>query len=391
ATLELFVMSEYFGFGDGMRNNSMFKYGIVAWTLASIGTGIFLPKVFDFFENLFKAVKKETPLSRAVLTVGSGLFLFVLFRVVLDSFLQSLQHPILSIANIVVVTGLLTWSLMEGWFKKGASKIFALSAAGFLILLSILSLLLQMGNGNGLSIARWIENTAVDFVFPLVLTLIVSSVYHFLAGNQKNIGRNLFFGSWAGVFTLLLLMISIYPVAATARKCHGFFDAFRQRWVGYAEPLTLNGLEYIQRVNPADAAAIRFLNEHIPDQPCLMEFVGEGYNSWGSRFSIFTGIPALMGWDGHVGEWVGARQGDDIRERRNANETIFGTTDVQLAKKYLDAYGVRLVMIGTVERNGVPGRKGGYPPEGLAKFSAFLPLIYKNPQVEIYYNPPPAN
>jgi uncharacterized membrane protein len=130
------------------------------------------------------------------------------------------------------------------------------------------------------------------------------------------------------------------------------------------------------------------LNEHIPGQPCLMEFVGEGYNSWGSRFSIFTGIPALMGWDGHVNEWVGARQGDDIRNRRNANETIFGTMDVSLAKKYLDAYGVRLVMVGTVERNGVPGRKGGYPQAGLDKFSTFLPLIYKNPEVEIYYNPP---
>jgi uncharacterized membrane protein len=95
-----------------------------------------------------------------------------------------------------------------------------------------------------------------------------------------------------------------------------------------------------------------------------------------------------MGWDGHVNEWVGARQGDDIRERRNANETIFGTTDIALAKRYLDAYGVRLVMIGTVERHGVPGRKGGYPPEGLSKFSSFLPLIYKNPEVEIYFNPP---
>ena len=28
ATLEIFVISEYFGFGNGMRNNSMFKYGI---------------------------------------------------------------------------------------------------------------------------------------------------------------------------------------------------------------------------------------------------------------------------------------------------------------------------------------------------------------------------
>jgi uncharacterized membrane protein len=124
-----------------------------------------------------------------------------------------------------------------------------------------------------------------------------------------------------------------------------------------------------------------------------LEFVGEGYNSWGSRFSIFSGVPALMGWDGHVREWVTGRQdlNEDVGQRFQATERIFRTNDPAEAKKYMDAYGVRLVMIGTVEHNGVPGRKGGYPAEGLAKFQGFLPLIYKNPQVEIYYNPPSKN
>ena len=31
AFVEIFAMSEYFGFGEGMRNNSLFKYGIIAW------------------------------------------------------------------------------------------------------------------------------------------------------------------------------------------------------------------------------------------------------------------------------------------------------------------------------------------------------------------------
>ena len=389
ATLEIFVMSEYFGFGDGMRNNSMFKYGIVAWTLASIGVGIFLPKVFKFFKNLFKVVKKETSFSRGVMTTISGFFLFVLFRSILDSVLPSLASPLTSTVNLAIVGGLLTWSLMEKWFRKRDTQILVISVAAFLMMVSLLSLILQLGFGTGIPFAQsWIEIMGTSFMLPMVLTLILIASFYFLFEKERNIGRKLLFGSWSALFIVLLVMISVYPVAATMRKCHDFFDVFRQRWVGYVEPPTLNGLEFIQRVNPADAAAIRFLNEHIPDQPCLMEFVGEGYNSWGSRFSIFTGIPALMGWDGHVNEWVGARQGDDIRNRRNANETIFETTDVSLAKKYLDAYGVRLVMIGTVERNGVPGRKGGYPQAGLDKFSTFLPLIYKNPEVEIYYNPP---
>jgi len=65
-------------------------------------------------------------------------------------------------------------------------------------------------------------------------------------------------------------------------------------------------------------------------------------------------------------------------------------TDPVQAKRMLDAYGVRLVMVGTVERHGA-AEKPGYPEAGLAKFQSFLPLIYKNPQVEIYYNPPSVN
>ena len=78
-----------------------------------------------------------------------------------------------------------------------------------------------------------------------------------------------------------------------------------------------------------------------------------------------------MGWDGHVGEWVGKWLGDDIRKRFDATETVFRNTDPAYVKKVLDAYGVRLVMVGSLERSGVPGRKGGYPPEGLAKFLLF--------------------
>jgi uncharacterized membrane protein len=182
----------------------------------------------------------------------------------------------------------------------------------------------------------------------------------------------------------------VYPAAATWRKCHGFFDGIRSPWVGSAETPTLNGLAYMSKSNAADGAAIRFMNDRIPGQPCLAELVGAGYNTWGSRFSIFTGIPALMGWDGHVREWVGQKQDMEISQRRNAEETIFTTADPALAKNTMDAYGVRLVLVGSLERNGVPGQRGGYPPEGLSKFGQFLPLIYKNPGVEIYYNPPPV-
>jgi YYY domain-containing protein len=383
ATLEIFVMSEYFGYGEGMRNNSMFKYGIVAWTLASIGTGVFAPKVFEFLKTLFKTPKREALPARRVLTAVSAALVFVFIKILLGGFLSSINSPILFIINLIFIYGMLAWVWMEEWIPKATVVSLGVALFPFLILP-----FLPLAGGPASFLQRWGESLGTNFFSPLILVLALLGVCFLVWEGQRNLGRKMVFVSWNSLVALLLLMCLIYPVAATVRKCHGFLGSIRQKWVGYAESPTLNGLEYIDRDNPADAAAIRFLNDHVPGQPCLVEFVGEGYNSWGSRFSIFTGIPALMGWDGHVKEWVGARLGQDIEARFSATERIFRTLDPVEAKKYLDAYGVRLVMVGTVERHGVPGRKGGYPPEGLAKFSSFLPLIYKNPEVEIYYNPP---
>jgi uncharacterized membrane protein len=97
-----------------------------------------------------------------------------------------------------------------------------------------------------------------------------------------------------------------------------------------------------------------------------------------------------MGWDGHVGEWVGSTQAESIRLRRSATEEIYNTTDKVRAKRLLDAYGVRLVVVGPLEKGMLDPQKK-YSEEGLAKFDGWLPLIYKNPEVSIYYNAPPGH
>jgi uncharacterized membrane protein len=276
-----------------------------------------------------------------------------------------------------------------------AVKISVISLASLGVLISVIAMLPSAGNGALWGfIHPWCEDQSAGILFPAVLALMALGAIFFIREGRKNAGRWILYQSWSILLAVLAFSISIYPLAATTRKAHDFIDVFRQRWTGAAENLTLNGLEFIKRVNPAEAAAIRFVNEKIPDQPCLAEFVGGRYDGWSSRFSIFTGIPDLMGWD-EEDEWVGARLGSDLQQRRAAIQQIFRTTDASLAKKYLDAYGVRLVMVGMAEKYGPHEMKNSpnrnYPAEGLSKFSGFLPLIYKNPEVEIYYNPPSVN
>jgi uncharacterized membrane protein len=229
----------------------------------------------------------------------------------------------------------------------------------------------------------------VAIVMPAMLAGLILWIVSVLSGMRRDLARLTVLWSWRSLLLVLLAMTAVYPVAGSIRKCHGFLPGKRARSMGYNESPTLNGLAFIRRTNPYDEAAIRFLNERIPDQPCLVETVGIGYNSWGSRYSIFSGVPALMGWDGHVREWVGhlPNMSSDIGMRYKATEDIFNTTDVDYAKRLMDAYGVRLVMVGPLERGRLDARRS-YTQQGLDKFKGWLPLLYQNPGVEIFYNPP---
>ncbi|MGH7739883.1 MAG: DUF2298 domain-containing protein [bacterium] len=383
ATLEIFVMKEYLG-GDYMRNNSLFKFGINAWTVASVSAGVLLPAIWMRLRDWMKALRIESPMARKVLFGFFFLILSWILHVLLDEIIFSQTLFIASVLNLVFILGILTWAYLEEWFAGWILAVVAVVLAPVMILP-----LFTINDYTSLVyvIQRLFSGWDSAFLFPSSIVILVMIAVNFLMERRKNRGLRMAGIGWRSLVLLLAAMVMVYPIAGTLRKCHGFLPGTRARAMGYAESPTLNGLAYLSQVNPYDAAAIQFLNARVPGQPCLIEAVGLGYNTWGSRYSIFTGIPALMGWDGHVREWVGDHESPQIDQRYDATEMIYNTHDVQLAKSLLDAYGVRLVVVGPLERGETDPRKH-YDPEGLAKFSTFLPLIYKNPEVEIYYNPP---
>jgi hypothetical protein len=76
----------------------------------------------------------------------------------------------------------------------------------------------------------------------------------------------------------------------------------------------LDGSAYLARYNQGDAAAIAWLDRHAVDGDVLVEAPGCGYGTFGgvpmNRASAFTGIPAVLGWRNHEGQW---RRGvDDV-------------------------------------------------------------------------------
>jgi YYY domain-containing protein len=132
-----------------------------------------------------------------------------------------------------------------------------------------------------------------------------------------------------------------------------------------------------------DYAAIRWLQDHVEGSPVILEGLGRHEYLWANRVSIYTGLPAVVGWRWHqVQQRLGVLPEATVTWRRFDVDECYNTTDVSLAQEILARYGVRYVYVGEYER-------AYYAPVGLAKFETMaaeglLQRVYDAQGVKIY-------
>jgi YYY domain-containing protein len=184
------------------------------------------------------------------------------------------------------------------------------------------------------------------------------------------------------VFVLLFAATLVYPVFATRAKINDRFD----RDVGP----TLNGELYMDyaiyndQSQPIplrwDYEAIHWLEDHVPGTPTIVEANTPLYR-WGSRISIYTGLPDVIGWDWHQKQQRAALRTDVVDRRVRDVKAFFTTTDPNQAAQFLRRYGVKYIYVGQLERL-------YYPGPGLDKFEQqrgrLWDLVYENKEVRIY-------
>jgi YYY domain-containing protein len=139
--------------------------------------------------------------------------------------------------------------------------------------------------------------------------------------------------------TILVLFVGI-----TASLCYPM-AAIYLRW-GARAP-SLDGLAYLDRDHPSDAAAIRWLASTARDQPVVLEASGDPY-SYYARASANTGLPTVLGWANHEDVWRG--HDPRISERKQDVERIYRETDVDAVRPLLARYRVAYVFVGDLER-----------------------------------------
>ena len=163
---------------------------------------------------------------------------------------------------------------------------------------------------------------------------------------------------WPVPFWVLVLCAAIYPVAGTLAKC-SLASGFRRP--------TLDGIAYMERSNPGDHGAIRWLETRARGSPLVLEATGEGYNTWYSRISIFTGLPTVLGWGWHEFQW---RYSDELIQRRERLITeLYTVADDARAGALIEDLGIDYVVVGELERS-------RYGLEGLDKFPRLMDLVY---------------
>ncbi len=170
---------------------------------------------------------------------------------------------------------------------------------------------------------------------------------------------------WALVVLPVVMLMSLaYPIFMTEQR-------------GDALPVkewSLDGAAYLRKYYSDEAKALDWL-ANAP-YGVVAEAVGGAYSSYG-RISVYSGLPAVLGWQNHEGQWRGGYE--EVGTRPQDIEKLYTTSDWETARLVLEQYDVRYVYVGDLEYQTYP--------VNLSKFEQNLRVAFRSGSVVIYEVP----
>jgi uncharacterized membrane protein len=115
-----------------------------------------------------------------------------------------------------------------------------------------------------------------------------------------------------------------------------------------------------------------------------------GYNPSFGRIATLTGVPNLLGWINHEGQWRGPtfervtevvrnEDGAVIDNREMRVDRLYQTEDWNEALEVIQQYGITYVMVGGAER-----QRYADSPDGLEKFAERFSVVCETPSAVLY-------
>jgi YYY domain-containing protein len=213
--------------------------------------------------------------------------------------------------------------------------------------------------------------------------------------------------------TTLIMVASLYTVLATSAKIQDRFPPYKsvvsdnptqdcktlpdqplpyeQGLPVRQQPHSLNGMDYMQWSSYCDMAyfipfkydyeAIRWMQDNVHGSPVIVEVNATEYK-WGSRYTINTGLPGVIGWNWHQRQQRVVLPDSFVRNRVNAVNGFYMTYNEIEAVDFLEKYGVTYIVVGQYER-------AYFPSPSLDKFDSMvkkgiLQVAYRNEGTIIY-------
>jgi len=236
-----------------------------------------------------------------------------------------------------------------------SSFVFLLIALATLLILGIDFIYLRDGFGYRI-------NSVFKFYYQAWILLSLATAYG-AATLLRELRKKWDIPFMVGLFIILGIGLT-YPVLGFPNKTNNFNPP-----AGY----TLDDFDRVQRENPDEAAAMMWLRS-APDG-VVAEAIGGQYSAY-ARISIYTGLPTVLGWPGHEGQWrAGALQGS----RQQDIETLYTTPDWVTTQDIISRYQIRYIVVGNLERTQYRVNE--------EKFNRFLKPVFQQGSVTVYEVP----
>ncbi len=174
-------------------------------------------------------------------------------------------------------------------------------------------------------------------------------------------------GRWGGAAVLAFLLVtSLYYTLGAVLDRGGAYGAPN-------EGRTLDGLAYLRTADPGEYAAIAWLRDQAAPGR-IVEAVGDDYSQYGN-ISASTGLPTVLGWQGHELQWRGSSE--PFAGRAEDVAAIYSGQDPLQARRLLESYGVRYIYLGSRERE-------KYGVSSLSHYGDFLKTAFELDDVVVY-------
>jgi len=192
--------------------------------------------------------------------------------------------------------------------------------------------------------------------------------------------------TWYFFSTGLVICASLFLIL-------GGMDKIKDRWAPDA-PHTLDSMTYMEYSTYADFGvdmdlsqdyrAIQWMNQNVSGSPVIVEANVTEYH-WGSRFTIYSGLPGVLGWNWHQRQQR-VLSSNTVFQRVDEIAAFYKTPDPVLAVDFLRKYNIRYIVVGQLER--AEYRDPENADAGLMKFERYNGTlwteVYREGQTVIY-------